>query len=174
MIAQSKYLKRFQQLTEELGESSQLQGNYLLIEKIPKGEQVSKGGIVMPSDEVSSRQISGRAPERSLLFVRVVHVGVGYYETIPEDPYRGESALSAKEGAVYVTPKEVLIPLDTQPGDIVAVPFVTVKWFSQFGSMEDYEQDSIGLTTENDIQWNVGDEAAYNAVFGVLNGVNNS
>lgn len=146
-MIQSKYLTRFQQLAAS-GLSVPLKGAYILVERIPKEERKTKGGIVLASEQISMRQVNGMDPSRSLLFVRALYLGAGYYDEENE---------------------ATTIPLEVQPGNILAVPFTSIKWFSEFGDMVDYTQDSIGLITEDSVQWALKDDAEYAAMFGVLN-----
>lgn len=140
------YLSKFQNLTA--ANFQPLRGAYILVERLPKPERKTSSGLVLASEEISLRQVNGMDPSRQLLFVRVLSVGSGYFDEENE---------------------EATIPLESEPGDIVAVPFTSIKWFSEFGPLQDYKQDSIGLITEDVIQWNVGNEETYNEMFATLN-----
>lgn len=148
-MKESLYLDRFQQLSEK--SIATLRGDWMLVEFIPKEEKKTASGIYMPTDSMSSAQVNGVAPERKLTFVRVLFTGEGYDEVDDEGN-------KIKEALEYA------------PGDIVAIPFTAIKWFSDFGDMVDYKQDTIGLAQAAMVQWHLGSEDNYTKVFDVLNG----
>jgi co-chaperonin GroES (HSP10) len=139
----SRYLDKFKKIADR-----RLVGDILFVEIVEEEEVKSKGGILMPTKAISQHSVTGLAPERRLMLVRVLQVGEGYYDD------------ETKED----------VPLTTKPGDIVAVPFAQVQWLSMFGTMEGYQPDSIGITTEKAIHWRLGTDAECDAVFEALNG----
>lgn len=148
-MKESLYLHKFQDLA--LANTVTLRGDWMLVEFIPQEEKKTAGGIYMPTDNMSSAQINGVAPERKLTFVRVLFTGEGYDEV-------DEEGNKIKEALEYA------------PGDIVAIPFTAIKWFSDFGDMVDYKQDTIGLCQAAMVQWHLGSEGNYKAAFSILNG----
>lgn len=143
----SKYLHRFQKLDKVLGDSYELRGNLILVEKLPEEERVTKSGLILASESVSARQLDGMQPAKKLLVMRVLYCGKGYYD---ED--------------------DDTIPLDVKPGNMISAPVTSVQWYSNFEKMIDYEQYTIGRLTEDQIQQVWKDEAAYDTYFDILSG----
>jgi co-chaperonin GroES (HSP10) len=106
----SDLVNRFKDIVNELGESIQLIGDCVVVEKLPKREIKTSGGIVL-SSVGHKRQTTGfdiNTPE----FVRVLWVGPGYFDEEGKD-----------------------VPLEVEPGNIIEIGKNSVNWFSSFGSI---------------------------------------
>lgn len=147
----SRYLEKFLNLASSAREHYQLVGDFLLVEKLPEDELRTKSGLYIP---VSKNQLNTFSTDRPH-WVRVLACGEGYYSQ-EEDPETG-------------TIVEKTVPLDVNPGDIVLVSQVSVKYFSVFGDLDGYEADSIGLTKQSEIQLRFKGEEGYRVAFGSLN-----
>lgn len=130
-LADSRYFKRFQRLAaagrvngemEEYGNLMVLKGNTILVEKLPMVETRTKSGLI------------------------IVGGGNSYKET-------HQDAVT-KFGIVLMTgPGEVLedgtvAEMEVKPGDVILLP-QSVYWYSTFGTMADYDANSIGLTRDS-------------------------
>lgn len=139
----SRYSERFESLKKEGHSSFVLVGNTLLVEKI-KAPERKVGSLFVPTD-VKQR---GSFDQDIAVFVRVLAVGEGYYDDVTKED----------------------LPLDVQVGDIILVGQLSVKYFSFFGELQNYEPDTIGITRESEIQLRFRGEEGYKEAFRILNG----
>ncbi len=138
----SNYLDQFKAMASESGEAYELYGDCLLVEKIKEAER-KIGSIILATANGRTDSFGADKPH----FVRVLAVGKGYYnEETSQD-----------------------VPLNVEPGDIILIGPLSVKYFSMFGSLEAYEPDSIGITRESEIQLRFKGEEGYGQVFATLN-----
>lgn len=154
----SRYFKRFQRLSEdftriprpemdtehsydahELVPHMTLKGDMLIVERLPKIELKSKGGIIMPHDVKTYKDTMS---DRVTDFGIVLMTGPGH---VFDDGTRA--------------------PCECKPGDVVLLPG-NVAWYSAFGTMGDYEAFSIGLVRDAQIMLQFSD---YKKAFEVLN-----
>lgn len=136
----SRYLERFTALSD-IKDKYQLIGDVMLVEKIKPGEQ-KIGSIIIAQAPNHKSDFLADQPA----FVRVLAVGEGYYDD---------------------TTKES-VPLSVKPGDIILVPAMSVKYFSVFPGISDYELNTIGLTRESEIQMRFMGEEGYNQMTELL------
>lgn len=137
----SKYLERFSRLTDIAG--FELRGNRLLVEVIPQ-EELKKGSIVIASslsDHKSATQ------ENRATLVRVLLVGTGYVDD---------------EGAD--------VPMDLKPGNVVMVPQMALKLYTQFPGLQDFTSNELALLLDHEIHMKWDDDAAYDRYKVALNG----
>lgn len=141
----SLYLERFQKLPKM---PATLRGNLILVEKIPEPEKKTKAGIILPSDN-SHRQLNSIGADAPN-FCIVLQVGEG-----------------------YVSDEGTLVPdsMETKPGDIVLLPKLSIKYFSQFADLDDYKPDTIGIAKETEVQMLFRGEGEYLEYFNQLNTV---
>jgi co-chaperonin GroES (HSP10) len=147
----SRYLEKFQKLAS-VSDAFNLVGDFLIVERIPDEELKTKSGLFIPVVG-SNKQLGTLSADRPH-WVRVLAVGPGYY-----------TQETNEDGTIV----EASVPLDVQAGDIILVSQVSVRWFSVFGELENYEADSIGFTKESEIQLRFHGDEGYNRVFGALN-----
>jgi len=123
-MKQSKYLEAFKRAAEEVKESYQLNGGFVLVERIPQEEIQRKSGLIIPINDKQVNSLGANLP----VFVHVLAVGEGYYK---------------EDGTTQ--------PTDVQPGDIILVGANSVKWFPVF-EVDNYQPFEIGLTDEQETQ----------------------
>lgn len=138
----STYLKAFKELAESGAMNYELMGDNLIVEKI-KEEERKVGGLFIASVSSHRNTLETDKPH----FVRVLAVGKGFYNDETKEP----------------------IDLDVKPGDIILVGPVSVKYFSYFGGLNNYEPDSIGITKDAEILLKFKGEEGYNETFNILN-----
>lgn len=138
-------LPRFAQLSEKARDAFELIGDCILVERIKEPEKKTASGIIYGLE--TKNQLGTFAQDRPH-WVRVLVVGEGWY-----DEETGES-----------------VPLNVQPGDVVLVSQVSVKYFSTFGDMDGAPADTIGLTRESEIQLRFKGEEGFAKAFAALNG----
>lgn len=146
----SKYLDQFGALGA-VKESFSLIGDFLVVERIPEAELVTKSGLILSTPRNQHTTFSTNRPH----WVRVLYVGEGYYDQETDE-----------NGKIV----ERTIPLEANPGDIILVAQESVKYFSVFGDLEGYEADTIGLTKAAEIQLRFKGEEGYRRAFASLNG----
>lgn len=146
-MTSSKYLDRFKGLSFEGTKTHVLVGNTILVEKLKEPER-KIGSFIMPTD-IKQR---GSFEQDIAVFVRVLAVGEGYYDDVTKED----------------------LPLDVQVGDIILVGQLSVKYFSFFGELQNYEPDTIGITRESEIQLRFRGEEGYKEAFRILNGSRSS
>lgn len=137
----SRYLDRFQAVQNH--DSLEMIGDLLVVEKLKEPEK-KVGSLYVP--EIKHVR-SSMGADTQPCFLIVVAVGKGYYD----DATKTE------------------IPLNVKPGDIIMVGNASVKYFSTFGDLQDYEPDSLGITRESEIQMRFRGEDGYSAIFDILN-----
>lgn len=147
----SKHLSQFKQLANLSPRPYELTGDYLLVESIPEEELKTDSGIIIAS--VRTNALNTITQDRPH-WVRVLACGEGYYSLETDDD--GNEV-------------ERTTPLTAQPGDIILVSKLSVKYFSVFGALKGYEPDSIGLTKESEIQLRFKGEEGYRDAFSSLN-----
>lgn len=138
----SKYLEAFK-LANGL-DKVELIGDAILVEKIPPEEKKTKSGLIVTT-HLDHKQTSTLGQDLPT-FVHVIAVGKGYY-----DPETKED-----------------VPLSIQPGDIILVGQLSVKWFS-FMDIDGYEPYSVGLTREAEMQFRFKGAQAYSDYFKAIN-----
>lgn len=121
------YLKAFQKVDTKLPDLFILPGDCLFVEEVKPEEQKTAGGILIPTSG-KILNIDGIEATRPM-FVRVLKVGAGYYD---KDGYH--------------------VSLDSQPGDILLVGKLSVKWLSCFGPIVSAGDNPIGMVRESDHQ----------------------
>lgn len=137
----SRYFKRFQRLTADTvnfgsGEAvlndlpMVLKGDMLIVERLPKVELKTKGGIIMPHDVKTYKDTMS---DRVTDFGIVLMTGPGH---IFDDGSRA--------------------PCECKPGDVILLPG-NVAWYSAFGTMGDYTAFSIGLVRDAQIMLQFSD-----------------
>lgn len=149
----SKYFKRFQRLAEPVGQGLDgeplyedhmvLKGDMLIVERLPKVELKTKGGIIMPHDVKTYKDTMS---DRVTDFGIVLMTGPGH---VFDDGTRAEC--------------------ECKPGDVILLPG-NVAWYSAFGTMVGYEAFSIGLVRDAQIMLQFTD---YQKAFEILNEVLN-
>lgn len=141
--AESRYLEAFKTLKKEAKEAYQLMGDALIVEEMEEANEVkTKSGIVIQG---SSRNADGFEQNKPT-FVRVLDIGAGYFDEEGKD-----------------------IPLEVQPGDIILVGALSVKWLSTFGSVVSLGKgERIGITREAEIQLRFKGQHGYDEVFRIL------
>lgn len=132
------YLPRFNKLKQLDPKPYSLRGNLMLVEKLPEPELKTRGGIVLGGIiDNGSKQINGLGADIPQ-FCRILDIGEGYTDD---------------DGNVIPNSMSV------QPGDIVLINRLSIKYFSLFHTFFDYKPDQIGLARDNDIQMHFkGDE----------------
>lgn len=139
----SQWLDAFKELKEAGQDHFTLTGSCLLVESIPKEELKSKGGIIIADTKSYKETLQDGRP----IWVRVLMTGAGYY-----DDETGED-----------------IPGWVSPGDIILVGQASCQWFSEFGNLEGYDTQTIGITREEEIKLQFKGEEGYKKAFGILN-----
>lgn len=137
----SRYLEAFQKLQESDG--VEFIGDLLVVEKLPAPQARSVGGLLVQD---SSHARSAFAEETRPHLALVVAVGQGYYGDDDKE-----------------------IALNTKPGDIVLVPPQSIKYFSAFGALANYQPDTIGITRDGEVQMRFRGAEAYQQAFDILN-----
>lgn len=145
MELKSRYVNAFGKLAEQAPSSYQLIGDCILVERIKEPEKKTASGIIYGID-TGNRQLGTIAADRPH-WVRVLAVGEGYYDD---------------------TTKES-VPLNVNPGDIVLVSGISVKYFSTFGELNGCKPDEIGITRESEIQLRFKGSEGYAEAFRCLN-----
>ena len=145
----SRYFERFQRLVaagrvespemEELGNLMVLKGNTILVERLPRVEMKTSSGIIIPSTNGYKETHADKVTD----FGIVLMTGVG---EVLEDGTRAE--------------------MEVKPGDVILLPN-SVYWYSPFGTLKNYEANSIGLTRDSAALMVFTD---YQKAFEVLNG----
>ena len=139
----SKYLDSFKQLALEGSDSFQLIGDCLIVEELVEANEVkTAGGIIVQGTDGMRDGFEQNKPT----FVRVLAVGEGYYD---------------EEGKT--------VPIDANPGDIVLVGALSVKWLSTFGPIISIGKgERLGITRESEIQLRFKGQNGYDEVFRIL------
>ena len=120
-----------------------LKGNYLIVERAPWDELKSKSGIILSIDNgTMAKTLASDMP----VLVHVLAVGEGYASESGEDT-----------------------PLDTRPGDILMVGRNSVKWFPSL-PLNGYKADSVGITSETEMQIRWAGVAGYGRYARALEG----
>jgi co-chaperonin GroES (HSP10) len=124
-VIKSVYLEKLQKAIEAVGPTNfVIPGALLLVEKIPKREIKSKGGIIIAdTSKKQTTSVYGDLPQE----VIVVAVGAGF-ENEGQD-----------------------VPLDTKVGDILIVGDHAVKWLGGF-PVDGYEPNTLGICSEENTQ----------------------
>jgi co-chaperonin GroES (HSP10) len=137
-MVESKYLKRFEALsTPEGKETYYLRGDRLLVEVLPKVEIKSEGGLIIQSDPL---QVRGEVAANSRpTLVMVLAVGDGFVNS---------------DGS--------LEDLPVQPGAILLVSEMGLKYFSVFPGLKGFTSNTIALTRleEAHVVWDSADHFA--------------
>ena len=120
---ESKYLQRFSKLASG---QLPLRGNRLLVEVLPKEEIKSKGGLIL--NAASSSHKTTTEQNRAKLAI-VLASGNGYY-----DEEGGED-----------------VPLDVQPGAVILVSEMGLKYYSEFPGIQEYTGEIIALTRDSEV-----------------------
>lgn len=152
LLPKSKYLEAFKAAANEAREAYHLIGDNLLVEEIPEEELKTKSGLVIATGD--RKMIDGVEANRPV-FVRVLAVGEGYYQ----------------EDLDSFPPKDKVVPLDVQVGDIILVGKLSVAWFSAFGNVVTSKGCRIGRCRESDIAQRFNGEEGYAKYFNTLNQV---
>jgi hypothetical protein len=152
---ETKLQRAFKHLQEKCGDCFELVGDYLLVEEIPREEVKSPSGLIVsaPMDKIS--RVDGMEANRPI-FVRVLLVGNGYYDTVEE---AGEKI-------------EKTIPLDVKVDDILLVGRLSVKWLSYFGPLVSSSKNNLGILREGEKQLRFFGDEAYQRVYDTLNKFN--
>jgi co-chaperonin GroES (HSP10) len=139
----SKYLKRFEHASVFL----RLLGDNILVERLPKVdfEQRSKGGIILPTERLSTYKHTHA--DDLMEFAIVIAVGPGQH-------------------VIGETGQLEVLPCTTKVGDIILLTD-HVEWYSQFGHMADYEALSIGRMRDANVMMMFTD---YKEFIGAING----
>jgi co-chaperonin GroES (HSP10) len=138
-IGISKYFKRFQRLLQESPGSMELKGDQILVERLPKPELKTAGGLYIPGGVTTHRNtIESDTTEFGL----VLMVGPGQF---------------LDDGTT--------LACDSKPGDVILLPGTTY-WYGAFGHIIDYDPYSIGRIRDSMVPMWFGD---YVKAFEVLN-----
>lgn len=137
------YLDRFKALQTASSDDWYLRGDLLLVERLPAAEQKTDSGLIIAKADDHRMGFHRKAS----FFVRVIYTGAG---TI--DPETG-----------------VHHELDTQVGDIILIDEGNAVFFSTFGDMRGYEQETIGYTSEGSVKFCFRGQDAFERAFGILN-----
>lgn len=138
------FLPRFEKL-KEAEDGWYLQGDMILVEKLPAQEKRTASGLITSVGDQGNRE--GFFTKQSN-FVRVLYVGAGTIDPETDKHY----------------------PVKADPGDIIMVDQANVRFFSNFGDMMDAEgNEQIGVTSEGAIRMRFKGEDAYRRAFEILN-----
>lgn len=143
LASKSKYSKRFGRLLRDAPDSLRIEGDLIIVEALPKLEktvELSGGTKLIIADDKSYR--SGHN-EKTMEFGLVLMVGPG---DVTDD------------GGRFEMPVKV--------GDVILLPG-NMTWYSQFGSLANYEPYSIGVTRAASVLIHFSDPGK---AFEVLNG----
>lgn len=136
----SRYLEAFQKL--QASNNVEFIGDLLVVEKLSIPQARSVGDLlVQDSDHARSAFSEATRPHLAL----VVAVGEGYYSDDKD------------------------VALNTKPGDIVLVPPQSIKYFSAFGALANYQPDTLGITRDGEVQMRFRGAEAYEQAFDILN-----
>lgn len=135
------YLEAF----KKAGSSFTLTGNKLLIERIEVGEAKTKGGIIIA--EASNVRSDFKLAKAHMAVV--LAVGQGYFDA---------------EDKKYV-------PLEVKVGDIVILNQAGAQYFSLLPGLVNYSANTVGITTEADVQMRFSSAEDYNAYVEALKSV---
>lgn len=129
----SEYLEKF----KKAGEFFELYGNKMLVERLDSGEVKTAGGIIISEATNIRADLKLQKPAVCM----VLAVGKGYYDS-SNNSYQ---------------------PLDTVPGNVVILNSLGVQFYSVLPGSPSYSNNTVGITTEADIQMTFKDMDAYNA-----------
>lgn len=141
-MEKSKYLEQFKKL-ENNKELFNFEGNFILVEKLPKREIKTKSGIILTK---SSQLQVGTVHDNIPNFGLVLLVGEGY---------RDEAGELIKDS------------MNVKPGNVILIPEHSVVYYSYF-PISDYSHNTIGLTRESDFQMKFDSIENYNKFLDIL------
>lgn len=142
LVEKSRYLKRFQKLASDAPGAFRMEGDLLLIEALPKLEKevtLAGGTKIVIADAKTHKQTHN---DLAMEFGLVIMAG-------PGDIYEGER-----------------LEMNCKVGEVVLLPG-NVAWYSQFGSLANYEPYTLGVVRDASILVHLTD---YEKAFEVLNG----
>jgi co-chaperonin GroES (HSP10) len=142
-IKPSRYLEQFKQLKATGNDYYELIGDVLIVEKLAEEERKTASGLVLAT---GSKQVNALENTKAI-FCLVLAVGKGFYDEV-----------SGKE-----------VDLNVQPGDIILIGETSAKYFSFFGSLQNYEPHTIGITREAEVQLRFRGAEGYEKAFKLLN-----
>ncbi len=119
---ESKYLERFKKVKNI--DDYVLRGDRLMLEVLPPPEVKSNGGIIIQG---SANQVNSSAAEQPTLAV-VLKVGAGY---------------SNEDGEVE--------PLELQPGNVVLISEMGLKYYSSYPGLQDFTPKKLALSRESEV-----------------------
>lgn len=137
----SDFVQAFAQTDQELGEAFELMGDILLVREIPQKEEKTKGGLYIPKTDM--RTVDGFEANRPC-WVEVLKIGSGYYDDSDT------------------------VPLDSEPGDIILVGKLAVKWVSTLGTIASTPDNNLGFVRETEIQARFRGRQVHDKYFEVL------
>lgn len=131
-MKQSEYLNKFKNGSEFFN----LLGNKLLVERLDSGEVKTAGGIIVA--ETSAVRADLRLQKPAICMV--LATGNGYYDA----------------------DKDEYLPLDVKPGNVVILNTMGIQFYSVLPGSPSYTGNTVGMTTEADVQIVFKDTEAYN------------
>lgn len=142
LVQHSKYLKRFLNLHEQAPGTLVLEGDLVIIEALPKLEKTVtlEGGTKLFIADAKTHKMTHN--EKTMEFGVVVMAGPG-----DVDENGDRFAMNVKVGQIVLLPGNV-------------------AWYSQFGSLANYEPYTLGITRASQILFHFTDA---NKCFEVLN-----
>jgi co-chaperonin GroES (HSP10) len=145
-MLESRYLTQFQRLQTDGAELFQLRGNRLLVEILPEEEIKTESGLIMAKGIKHAR--GGSIEEHKATIALVVYVGKGYF-----DDDTGED-----------------VAMDVKPGDIILLSPMGLKFYSTFPGLKGFTQNTLAMTTDDNIHAIIPGLVALDKVKGLLNG----
>lgn len=137
----SRYFHRFKKLMDDHPRCMELKGDQILVEKLPKPELKTSGGLIIPGGVSTHKNtIESDTTEFGL----VLMVGPGQF---------------LEDGTT--------VPCDSKPGDVILLPGTTY-WYGAFGHIADYDPYTIGRIRDGAVPMWFSD---YKKAFEVLNDV---
>lgn len=120
-----------------------LNGGRVIVEILDEGEIKTKGGLFVPeSSHARSDVVMNKA-----VVAQVVLIGEGYF-----DPDTGKES-----------------PIDLEPGEVVVVNEMGLRFYSKFPGLDHYAQNSLAMMTEDDVQMRFPSLAAYTEFKALVN-----
>lgn len=138
---ESKYLARFQKFTQE---ELPLRGNRLLVEVLPKEEIKSAGGLI-------------------------IHTSAHDHKTATEEN-RPKLAIVLACGTGYVEEDGTEVEMDIQPGAVVLLSPMGLRYYSHFPGIPEFTGETIAMTRDSEVHISWPSLAAYQAYQAKLNG----
>lgn len=149
MQLNSKYLRAFERIRKEMGDSFVLRDDILMVERIPQPEKKSKGGLIIPDVE----QLMGKK-----------------MHSMSED-YPTLSLVLHCEPEYFCRKELRVVPSKHNPGDIIYTPRWSIEWHEIFAAMDfgDGDLNNIGKVLRSEAQYIWRGPGAYEQAFTIIN-----